>query len=189
MKGEEFLHRVAASSAAILLFMYVDKDILAAIIIAATVHELAHIITIYVFGLKIKGIQAELSGLRIDYVGLASTRQNVIIATAGPLVGIMYGVLFIKMDSPLNVEFIHLSAQLSLIYSAFNLLPLMPLDGGRILSELSALYFGQNRGEKITVFFSCVVSVMLTMLGLVMMLRGEGGALFAAGVWLLILQS
>ena len=81
-----------------------------------------------------------------------------------------------------------LSAGISLLLSLFNLLPILPLDGGRVFSILSSELFGSRRGDALTKTVSLTLSTALLMGGTFLMWRGDGTALTLAALWLLLAQ-
>ena len=81
-----------------------------------------------------------------------------------------------------------LSAGVSLLLSLFNLLPILPLDGGRIFSIIAAELLGGRRGDVLTKALSLTLATALLMAGTLLMWRGEGTALTLAALWLLLAQ-
>lgn len=155
-----------------------------AILIAVLVHELSHVVAIYAVGKKITGFSLELSGLKIEYSGLGCCKADLIAAISGPVGGLVYAYFAIKL-----CEVLALSAKFSMIYSCFNLLPVYPLDGGRamlfLLGEMSGEYAALAICEKT----SKVIVAIIVIAGMILWAFGEGGALFAAGIWLLLMQN
>lgn len=103
--------------------MVVPLQWLSAALIAATVHEGCHIISIIMVGGTIRKVKIGLGGTQIE-AEISGTYQELICALAGPL-----GSLFLLV-------FLHRMPQVALcglVQGLFNLLPIYPLDGGRIL--------------------------------------------------------
>ncbi|MDF5707632.1 MAG: site-2 protease family protein [Nostoc sp. S4] len=70
---------------------------------------------------------------------------NILVSAAGPLSNLTLGILFIVMLKVLSnlsfpglfsVEFIYLAARINLTLFLFNLLPIPPLDGFHVFSEI-----------------------------------------------------
>lgn len=156
----------------------------AAFLLAVFVHESAHLAAIYSMGLRVERIGFELCGLKICYSGDAGGWEDLISALSGPVAGVVYYLFARNLH-----EMFALSAQISLVYSAFNLIPIIPLDGGRALSCLLEHLCGAEKGSRYCRAVSLVISVAVLLIGTIYYLRGEGGAVYAAGIWLVIMQN
>ena len=106
-------------------------------ITAAAVHELSHVLTIYLLGGRISSIRLNPGGARIMVTGLSYGRE-ILAAFAGPAGSLM---LLLSGESRLAI--------CGLTQGLFNLLPVYPMDGGRILYCLTALFFTPETGERI----------------------------------------
>lgn len=161
---------------------------LAAILTPAIVHELGHIVTLRLFGLRIRRFSADVRGFCIEYGGVCSPLRHAAAALAGPAAGIAYAFAASYYGRQTGNEVLTLSAGVSLLLSAFNLLPVMPLDGGRVFAIAASELLGARRGERLARRLGLVVSVALLFAGTWLMWNGKGGALILAAVWLLISQ-
>lgn len=118
--------------AALLLFLPFDWVVSA--FTAALIHEICHIVTLLMLGGKIRKVRISVSGCVMeatspgDFVSLCSI-------LAGPA-GSIALLLFCRMAPKIAVS--------GLFHGVYNLLPLMPLDGGRalllILNRICPLY-------------------------------------------------
>jgi len=130
---------------------YLAMSIVAAVLFFASLllHELGHAVEARREGMEIDGITLWLFGGVAKFKGMfPSAGAEFRIAIAGPLVSLVLGVLFagLAWASGLPQQVDGVAAWLgyiNLILLAFNLLPALPLDGGRVLR--SALW--QARGD------------------------------------------
>ena len=106
-----------------LLLLIVPLRWVAAMILAALIHELGHYIALRLCGVHVFGVEFSLSGARMK-VGSMSACQEFICALAGPLCGL--SLLMVARWVPRT-------AICGCIHSVFNLLPIYPLDGGRLI--------------------------------------------------------
>ena len=105
------------------LMLTVPLSWLTASLLAAIIHEMCHILVITAFKLPIYGVSVGLSGAKIHTAPLLPW-QEFACAAAGP-VGSFLCVLLIHRWPMI--------ALCGLVQGFFNLLPIYPLDGGRML--------------------------------------------------------
>lgn len=101
---------------------------------ASAVHEIGHITASCLLGVSLSEIRLGITGMRLESQKLTN-RQELICASAGPATG-----LVLLMFS----RWIPRVAVCALIQSVCNLLPIYPLDGGRILSGLLHILLPQQ---------------------------------------------
>lgn len=144
---------ISLSPGALLVFAIVlffdTSGTVSALVPAAAAHELGHISALLCFGARIQRLRLEIFGLRLDYRGRLSGKREIIAAASGPIAGLAYfGICMIPAG-----RFFTLSGMISLFLSLFNLLPILPLDGGRI----SVLVLGKSRAQRVSVVFSLAI--------------------------------
>ena len=91
--------------------------------LAAIVHELSHIAAIYLMGEEIFDIRISMFGSTIETHPVKKGRE-VVCAAFGPLGSLIFSSVF---------SFFPEAALCALVQGLYNLLPVYPLDGGRIL--------------------------------------------------------
>ena len=154
---------------------------LTAFFTAALAHELGHLLAIWLTGAAIYRVRLTAAGLVIEYGGLLTRRQEMGIVAAGPVAGLLFALGCFLADMP----YFRYAGAIALLAAAFNLLPVPPLDGGRLarfaltaaLPEKSAAVLLRGIGSV------CSCCVALTGVWL------RTPAAVGAGVWLLVLAN
>lgn len=147
-------------------------------------HELSHILALYLLGQRITGLSLDAHGLCIRYDGSCTPAGHILAALAGPIGGAAYALTGFT-----GFDWLEQSAGLSLLLTAFNLLPLKPLDGGLVFYQLCVLTLGEIRGEEL---FRAVSNVLLALLltgGVLLAVWKKSTAPLAAAIWLLLFQN
>lgn len=164
-----------AALAAGLLFYLSDGRTLPLLLLPVFFHELGHWLVLRLFGCRVTALRWELSGLCIRYAGDPGPFARVFSALAGPLAGLFYALIAARFGPSGE-----LSAGISLLLSLFNLIPALPLDGGRAAEAL--LRPGAARA------LSLFSSLATAALGVLFFAQGRGAALALAGMFLLSWQ-
>jgi Zn-dependent protease len=148
------------------------------------IHEMGHYIGMRAFGYRnvrmffIPLFGAAVSGQKISAKGY----QEAIVTLLGPLPGLLVAVALLVaaclpgMNEQLRNYLGWASAMFALI-NGFNLLPILPLDGGRLLNQV---LFSRNR--YLEGVFLVVASLALIALGVAMATK----VLWILGIWMLL---
>jgi Zn-dependent protease len=135
--------------------------------ISILVHELGHALTAMKFGARVE-IVLEAFGGYASYVGARISRlQGAMITAAGPGLQMVLGGLGIALlravpAMPDNARmFVELLVLISFFWAILNLLPVLPMDGGRLLEAA----LGPKR-MRATLTISLVAAVVVAVLGL-----------------------
>lgn len=188
MRKEKFKISPGAVLLAALLFYLGEPEELLALLLAIAAHELGHVAALFFLGLKVRSFRAEARGLCIDYRGHTGALGHALTAALGPLSGLIYAFAASRLGDRLGLGWLCLSSGLSLVLSLFNLLPALPLDGGRIFESLSSAFLGERRGRALSQGLSFGLGLCLLVAGGVLMVRSRGAAVFIAGIWVLLYQ-
>lgn len=143
-------------------------------------HELGHITTASIFKKRTKKIRVLLVGVnaRIDLEDCSGAKR-IAILLAGPLINILIVVASLLVERILlSPEDLHYIRILNLYLFCFNLLPMLPLDGGEILRELLTKHFGLLHGSLYLRKTSYFFSVAFILFGILQGLSYPGGFLF-----------
>ena len=183
MKRRRFALDVRPGAVALLAGLYFLLPLrwCARLALAVAVHELGHVAALVLCGTEIYGLRMEACGLALRCAPPEDAVRTVAAALAGPAAGAGLFCILRGLGCPEG-------ADLSLLYSCVNLLPVLPLDGGRALQAAVAALAGERAAELLLDVLGLVLPVALMGLGVVLFARGMGLALGAFGAWLALLQ-
>lgn len=132
-------------------------------------HELGHSVVARGRQVRILGIELHLFGGVAQMVDPPrSPRDEIAIAIAGPAVSLtlgftLSGVAWLFPSAPLWIAWI---AGVNFMMGVFNLVPALPMDGGRVLRAWLASRKGLSEGTRAAVKTSRVIAVIFGVLGL-----------------------
>ena len=123
---------------AIIFYLTKQIRIYTILMIFAFIHELGHLITGIILGLKVKSINIMPFGISINFEDYSNKyiMKKIIIAAAGPIVNLI--IVILGMCNNWEEDVIYAN----MLIGMFNLIPLYPLDGGRILKGILHILFG-----------------------------------------------
>ena len=145
------------------------------------VHELGHVAALVLCGAEIYGLRMEACGLALRCAPPEGAACTIAAALAGPAAGAGLFCILRGLGYPEG-------ADLSLLYACVNLLPVLPLDGGRALHAAVTALAGERAAERLLDALGLVLPVALMGFGVVLFARGMGLALGVFGAWLALLQ-
>lgn len=146
---------------AALLIMTVPVKWLFASAMAAMVHELGHICAVRLCGGEIRNVEIRLGSVCMHAAPMKPWCSIVCMA-AGPVMSFALVSL---------IHFLPRVAICGLVQGLFNLLPVMPLDGGRLLRELTGLVWKPETAARIC---NAVEIAALTALAVVLLIGKAG---------------
>lgn len=169
--------KLDVSAGALLIFalayFFDGSGMLAALLPAAAAHEAGHIAALLLCGARIRRLRLDIFGLRLDYSGRLGRASALCSALAGPAAGLVYAFPAMRAAG----QGMRMSGAISLLLSFFNLLPALPLDGGRALALLCA-------GRRVRAC-SRVTAALLMAAGLWALFEYGSLSLLVMGGWLL----
>lgn len=185
-----------------LIIFYFTKqiEIYAMIMLFALIHELGHLLAGILMGMKPEKIELMPFGVSISFKikveeynkkikkGNILEIKKILVALAGPLTNF----IIIIIASNINID---LFKALIIIYTnflimIFNLLPIYPLDGGRILKGILHINFGIQKSEFYTNIISKITVTIITILSsvLILYIHNIAIALIDMYLWYLVIK-
>lgn len=144
--------------------------------ILVIIHELGHVTAAWSYGWKIHSIELLPFGgvANMDGWDFSSVKEEVVVALAGPFHHVwMVWISYIFYQFGIwNQAWTEYFIQGNLIIAAFNLLPIYPLDGGRIFQAVASCWLSYRQSIDLTYYLSLGCSLLLMII-----------AFFIPGVW------
>ena len=140
-------------------------------ITALVLHELAHIFAVNYLGGKVERVRPFPLGLMARFRGLERlcAWERYVIYGAGSFANAVVAAWAFSVSylSYFGVLWLERLAFFNLVLCIFNLLPVLPLDGGRILRQFLANRIGVLRANRVLLRLGAAVSLCLMILGMV----------------------
>lgn len=157
-----------------------EPGLTAALLAAAALHELGHICVLRLLKGTLKGLAFTPFGAEIRFAQVRSYGAEALITAAGPLVNAVFAAIFAALGARWECCYLH--AGVHTVLGVYNLLPVRPLDGERLLWIGLAWGLGPYAADRICGVASLLVSAGLTALAawLLMHLGGTPFFLLAA---------
>lgn len=123
---------------AFLLIMPDKKVFLSQLMIVLIVHELGHFLFMKLFRYRnVRMLFIPLMGAFVHgHKDEFKQSESLLVILAGPIPGIIFGVISFILFFDLNNVYLRDLGFLSIIINAINLIPILPLDGGRLVKIL-----------------------------------------------------
>lgn len=133
--------------------------------IIVLLHEVGHVIAASWYGWRVRKIELLPFGgvAEIDEWGNTNPQAEIVVALSGPLVNallilVAWGLLWLDIWSSAWTAFFVYS---NIVIGVFNLLPIWPLDGGRILQTAVSLFLPYRQAMLVSIYMSMLGSLGL----------------------------
>ena len=152
----------------ILFFITNQIEVYALVMVFALIHEVAHLICGVFLGLKPDTLKIMPLGFSIEFeTNIQEYNKKIIksnmlavkkilIALAGPFVNLIIVIIGLIFNIDSNIIYANF------LILIFNLLPIYPLDGGRILINILKIFYGNRKANKYTNTIRNILVIILT---------------------------
>lgn len=180
--------------ALLLLFFFTHQiEIYVLLMFFALLHELGHLLAGIILKFKPKKIAFNPLGLSVTFEGFGENvsrticQKRIFVAIAGPLVNLIIIILTYIFNFG---ESKYLIIYSNLILLLINLIPIYPLDGGRILKEFLHIQLGYWKSISITNKISNVFTILLTIIASISIFYFKNIAILLIGIylWFLVIK-
>ena len=155
-----------------LLYFFDAGGVICALVPAALAHELGHLLALRLCRARLTRVEISLSGVQMDYAPRLEGGRAVLCFLSGPAAGLLYALAACTLGG----AFWQMSGAVSFALSAFNLLPILPLDGGRVVAALLP--------ETQALRTSRIAAFLLLCGGTVLAIRFLSFSMMCMGAWL-----
>lgn len=185
----------------ILIFYFTKQvELYVFFILFAIIHEIGHLIMGMLVGKKIEKVEIMPLGVNISFKiivedynnriinGSISNIKNLLVAIAGPFVNFVIAIILYNFHNiNLNIEIL---IYINLLIGFFNLIPIFPLDGGRIVKEILCIAIGKREAiEKVNII-SNISMIILTIASslLIYILKNISIFFIVVYLWIIVIR-
>lgn len=160
------------------------------IILTVAIHEISHYYVAKKLNVNIIQVEIFPFGGAAIFESEIFIRPDleIVIALAGPLSNLVFIMILVILSEVTSISFDYL-IKINVLMCAFNLLPGVPLDGGRALKAILSSFIGITRANNVAVKFSYVLSFLLIYSGILMMINGNKNYVFIITAVFLIISA
>lgn len=167
-------------------------EIYAWVMLFAFIHELGHMTSGILLKLKPKSLSLMPFGISITFETYGYKKliemKKIILAVAGPLTNFLIAILvaILHIDTNLKQTIIYSN----LLIGFFNMIPLYPLDGGRILKGIIRTKFSEMKSEKAINKTSNLIIILLTAISSIAIIYFKNIAILfiLAYLWIIVIK-
>lgn len=175
--------KIGLSFFVLILFCLISNNFLLLInyFLALIFHEMGHLIVACSKGYNLKKIKLDMFGMTIDLDSTIEEKDNFAINIAGPICNLFICLCCLAFYWLVPISFLYLNVfcVANLVLAIFNLLPIYPLDGGKIFTKI----FSKNRTAKLANRLMKIILVSIFILLGVFNVYGNRIVFFAVAIF------
>ena len=162
------------------------------VMLFAFIHEFGHMIAGLLLKLKPKSLSLMPFGISITFETYVykklMEKKKIVLAIAGPLTNFLIAILMGVLHIDQNLKEIIIYS--NILIGIFNMLPLYPLDGGRILKGIIKIKTSEEKADRIINKISNVIIIILTVVSSIAILYFKNLAILFVimYLWLIVIK-
>ena len=146
--------------------------------ISILIHEISHIIVAKIFKIKLKNLRVSIfvASLEIEKTKKNRNIKKILTYISGPISNLIVAILikYININEKEKINIIYTNLSLCI----FNLLPIIPLDGGNVLREVLKNKFNRIKSNRMSLIVSKVNLSLLTFIYSIAILKIKNITIF-----------
>ena len=155
----------------ILFFLINNLSTYIFFLIFILIHELGHLFV----GILIGGVPEKMTispfGMALEFYSYGKNKiiYKILFFSIGPVINIVIAwiVNLFGSKNELTQMIIHINIAIGI----FNLIPILPLDGGKILREIAKCIFGIEKANKFVIYFSKVILMLISFVYAILIIK------------------
>lgn len=145
--------------AIVLFFIFNNLNMYIIFLFFVIIHEMCHLIVGLIIGGKANKMYITPFGVSLEMYLYGKTKHlnKIIFYLSGPIINIILGFIFFYLKFDFKLVYTNFAIGL------FNLLPILPLDGGKVLKEILTIVFDSQMSNDIIIIFSKFILSLLSL--------------------------
>lgn len=166
---------------AIIFYLDDSTGIMLWVGVSAVIHELGHIILCTIFGGRVEAVHLSAAGaeLKLSYPVVLSYAKENLVLISGAALNLLTGLCCLKLGG-------YWLAWCSFGLGIFNLLPAVPMDGGRILLNFISEFSDPERADQIVGIISGILIGVMAGCGVISVIKYANFSFLFLSIWLLM---
>ena len=173
-----------------LIIFYFTKQIhiYTLIMMFAFIHELGHLLAGILYGMKPEKLEIKPYGVSVSFklfpkdynikIGKGNKLEikKIFVALAGPITNLV--IILVTINIPIETFAKLIIIYVNILIIIFNLIPIYPLDGGRIIKSILHITYGKKKAEKYINNISFITLIIVTFISSILIYIVENIAIF-----------
>ena len=184
----------------ILYYFTSQIELYSVVLIFCVIHELGHFLAGILMGMNPEKLEIMPFGLSVSFktkiddynkkIGKTNLLEikQIFVALAGPLINLLVILIvaFLKIDTSIK----QLILYSNILILLFNLLPIYPLDGGRILKGILSIILGKKNSKRIVNETAIISTIVLTAIASIAIYLLENISIFliVMYIWIIVIR-
>ncbi len=157
-----------------IILFYITKqiDVYITMLIFCLIHELGHILVGIILKMKPDKLELMPYGLKVSFKvlpedlnkkiknGTLLEVKKILVALGGPIVSFILAIMFFYIEPPIVTKTDCIYSNILILF--FNLMPIYPLDGGRIIKGILHIKYGNIASKKMINEISNISMILIT---------------------------